>query len=127
MGFAQSDLNPVVDLRAEVEANPDLDFVSRVNGEPSVGTFRTFYEADARLAEDVEGRFLDTSITGVDDDFAESNLYQIKLATKEYATKSGFDSKAVWQDLKETPGLAVVNAFLVPARNNHDSLVTRPV
>ena len=118
MGFAQSDLNPVVDLRAEVEANPDLDFVSRVNGEPSVGTFRTFYEADARLAEDVEGRFLDTSITGVDDDFAESNLYQIKLATKEYATKSGFDSKAVWQDLKETPGLAVVNAFLVPARNN---------
>ena len=24
----------------------------------------------------------------------------------------------MWQDLKETPGLAVVNAFLVPARNN---------
>ena len=118
MGFAHSDLNPVANLREAVEASPDLAFVSRVNGQPSVGTFRTFGEADARLSEDTDGEALDTIITGVDDDFAESNLFQIKLATPEYATKSGFDSRAVWRDLMEKPGLAVVNAFMVPTRNN---------
>ena len=118
MAFAQSDLNPVVDLRDAVEANPDLDFVSRVDGSPSVGTFRTFREADARLSEEANGELLDTTVTGFDDDFVDSNLFQIKLATEKYAAESGFDNVAIWRDLSETPGLAVVNAFLVPTRNS---------
>ena len=118
LAFTQSDLNPVVDLGEAVAANPDLAFVSRVDGKPAVGTFRTFREADARLLEGVDREFLDTTITGVDDDFVGSNLFQIKLATEEYATESGFDNKAVWRALMEKPGLAVVNAFLVPTRNN---------
>ena len=118
MAFSQSDLNPVADLAAAVEANPDLAFVSTVDGEPSVGTFRTIFEAKGRLAEQTDEDFLDSSITGVDDDFVASNRFSIKLATPEYVTPSGFDSAAVWRALRDKPGLAVVNALLVPLRNS---------
>ncbi|MDA1349025.1 MAG: FtsX-like permease family protein [Chloroflexi bacterium] len=118
IAFAQSDLNPVADLSAAVDANPDLAFVSSENGMRSVGTFRTFFEAEARLSEETDEAYRDTSITGVDDDFVESNKFQIKLATAEYVSDSGFDGERVWRDLSEQPGLAVANAFLVPTRNN---------
>ncbi|MEE9199026.1 MAG: FtsX-like permease family protein [Dehalococcoidia bacterium] len=116
--FSQSDLNPVTDLGGAVAANPDLAFISRVGGEPSIGTFRTIFEADARLAEDAEGEFTDTFITGFDDDFASSNRFSIKLATAEFATDSGFDNAGVWTRLRDEPGLAVVNSLLVPTRNS---------
>ena len=118
MGFGQSDLNPLADLGAAVEANPDLTFVSRLDEGPSVGTFRTIWEADARLPGETGEEFLDTSITGFDDDFVVSNGFLIKLATPEFLTESGFDSAAVWEALRDNPGLAIVNAFLVPTRNN---------
>ena len=118
IAFAQSDLNPVADLPATVEANPDLAFVSRVNGTPSVGTFRTFHEAKARLSSLTGGDFRDTRIVGVDNDFIASNKFSIKLATAEYLTDSGFDGESVWRALRDKPGLAVVNAFLVPTRNS---------
>ena len=118
IAFSQSDLNPVTDLAAAVEANPDLAFVSRVNGEPSVGTFRSIFQAKGQLAGETEEEFSDTHVTGVDDDFVASNKFSIKLATAEYVTESGFDSAAVWRDLRDNPGLAVVNALLVPLRNS---------
>ena len=118
IAFAQSDLNPIADLPAAVDTNPDLAFVSRVNGTPSVGTFRTFDEAEARLSGLADLDFRDTRIVGVDNDFIASNKFSIKLATAEYATDSGFDGEAVWRDLRDKPGLAVVNAFLVPTRNS---------
>ena len=34
MAFSLNDTNPVTDLRAAIEANPDLEFVSRVEGAP---------------------------------------------------------------------------------------------
>ncbi|MFQ5873183.1 MAG: ABC transporter permease, partial [Dehalococcoidia bacterium] len=117
IAFAQSDLNPIADLAEAVESNPDLAFVSRPDGIPPVGTFRTIPQADARISEDPEEEFADTFLTGVDDDFVASNRFQIKLATAEYAKGSGFDSQRVWRDLRDKPGLAVVNAFLVPTRN----------
>ena len=118
IGFTHGDLNPVVDLRSTVDESADLQFVSRVDGEPSVGTFRTIGLADARLSDDEEGDFEDTLITGMDDDFIDSNLFEIKLATEKYATASGFDARAIWEDLRDDPGLAVVNAFMVPTRNS---------
>ena len=118
IAFSQSDLNPVADLAAAVEANPDLAFISRVDGEPSVGTFRTIFQAKGRLAQQTDEHFLDSSITGVDDDFVASNRFSIKLATPEFVTPSGFDSAAVWRALRDKPGLAVVNALLVPLRNS---------
>ena len=60
---------------------------------------------------------MDTVVTGVDDDFIASNRFQMKLAAPEYTTESGVDHPAVWRDLMEKPGLAVVNALLVPTRN----------
>ena len=127
IAFAQSDLNPVADLPATVKASPDLAFVSRVNGTPSVGTFRTFHEAEARLSSLTEGDFRDTSIVGVDNDFIDSNKFSIKLATAEYVTDSGFDGEAVWRALRDNPGLAVVNAFLVPTRNSFNFDVSSDV
>ncbi len=117
MAFAQGDLNPVLDLSESVESNPELAFVSRVEGKPAVGTFRAFGEAEARLSSDEYEELLDTVVTGVDDDFIDSNRFQMKLAAPEYTTESGVDHPAVWRDLVEKPGLAVVNALLVPTRN----------
>ena len=117
MAFARSDLNPIADLASTVEADPELAFVTRVDGKPSVGTFRTIRRAEAKLSESEEGDFADTSITGVDDDFVESTKYDIKLTTQEFTGSSGVDSAAVWRALRDQPGLAIVNAFLVPTRN----------
>ena len=118
MALSVADVNPVPDLGQAVGENPDLAFVTRVNGEPSVGTFRTIPQADARLDQAVKGEFEDTLITGVDDDFVASNNFFIKLATADYATDSGFDHARVWRDLRDNEGLALVNALLVPSRNN---------
>ena len=118
IAFTRSDLNPVADLRASVEANPDLAFVERVDGAPSVGTFRTVYRADARLSSDDGGEFADTILTGVGADFLASNEFTIPLAAAEYVVDGEVDSAAVWRALRADPSLAVVNAVLVPTRNN---------
>ena len=125
MAFSSGDLNPIGNTAEAVEANSDLAFVSRVNGVPSVGTFRTIWQAQAGLGDlNAEGQFDDgseyrnTDIVGVDDDFVSTNEFVIELATSEYAGSGGFDSAAVWQDVGDKPGLAVVSALLVPTRNN---------
>ena len=118
MAFSLNETNPVTDLTAAIEANPDLDFVSRVDGKPSVGILRNIWEADARLTDRAEEGYLDTILTGVDDDFADSNLYRIMLSAPEYLDDGEVDTRKLWRDVKEKPGLAVVNSFLVPSRNN---------
>ena len=118
MAFSLNETNPVTDLTAAIEANPDLDFVSRVDGKPSVGILRNIWEADARLTDGAEEGYLDTILTGVDDDFADSNLYRIMLSAPEYLDDGEVDTRKLWRDVKEKPGLAVVNSFLVPSRNN---------
>ena len=118
MAFSLNETNPVTDLTAAIEANPDLDFVSRVDGKPSVGILRNIWEADARLTDGAEDEYLDTILTGVDDDFADSNLYRIMLSAPEYLDDGEVDTRKLWRDVKEKPGLAVVNSFLVPSRNN---------
>lgn len=125
MAFSSGDLNPIGNTAEAVEANSGLSFVSRVNGAPSVGTFRTIWQADAGLGDaDSEGVFEDgneyksTAIVGVDDDFVSSNGFVIELATSEYDAPGGFDSAAIWRDIARKPGLAIVNALLLPTRNN---------
>ena len=118
IAFTRSDLNPVTDLQAAVVANPDLAFVERVDGAPSVGTFRTVYRADARLSSDDGGEFADTILTGVGADFLASNEFTIALAAEEYVVDGEVESAAVWRALQADPSLAVVNAVLVPTRNN---------
>lgn len=118
IGFARSDLNPVADVAASVESNPDLDIIERAGGIPSVGTFHSIFQADARLASDTDGDYLDTVIVGVDDPFLATNGFTIALTTPEYTVDGEADARAVWEALRANPGLAVVNAILVPTRNN---------
>ena len=95
-----------------------MAFIERVDGSPSVGTFRTVYKAEARLASDASGEYADTTITGVGDDFFATNQFGIALAAPEYTLEDGVDSAAVWRAVQANPGLAVVNATIVPTRNN---------
>ena len=118
IGFSRGDLNPVGDLRAAVADNPNLDFIERVDGAPSVGTLHTVYQADARLASDSTGEFADTTITGVGDDFFETNNFNVALAVPGYTLEDGADRAAVWDAVQANPGLAVVNANIVPKRTN---------
>jgi putative ABC transport system permease protein len=116
--FSQSDLNPVSNLKGVLESTPELDFIRSDNGDPVIGTFRTIRQADARLSGNVDASFKDTSLTGVDDDFISSNRYSFELATSYYMNPSGVDNDGVWRALRDNPGLAVVNAALIPTRNN---------
>ncbi len=118
IALSVSDLNPVQDLTSEVSVREDLSFVARVDGIPAVGTLRTIFDAEGTLGERPDDEPLETTITGVDDDFVRSNQFGIKLATSEFATEEGFDAAAVWRALRDNPGLAVVNAIMIPSRNN---------
>ncbi len=117
-GFAGNKLNPVGDLRDTVDANPDLDFVERINGAPSVGTFSTIYQADARLTSVSAGEYADTTLTAVGEDFLDSNQYDIVLSTTKYTRGDEVDSAAVWEAVARNPGLAIINGTLVPSRTN---------
>lgn len=117
MAISLNDTNPVADLPSAIEANPELDFVRRVDGRPSVGILRNIFEASARLTNVPGEDFDDTILTGVDDDFVDTNRYEIMLAAPEYVKDGEVDTDRLWQDVKENPGLAVVNSFLVPSRN----------
>ncbi len=118
VGFVGAELNPVGDLRVAVEANPDLAFIERVVGVPSVCTFHTILQADARLASDTTGQFADTTVTGVGNDFFATNRFGIALAAPEYSGDDGPDATAVWSAVQANPGLAVVNDTIVPRRTN---------
>ena len=117
IGFVGANLNPIDDLGAAVEANPDLGFVERVDGAPSVGTLHTVDKADARLASDSSGEYADTTVTGVGDDFFATNGFGMALAASEYTRADGPDSAAVWRAVRENPGLAIASATIVPSRN----------
>ncbi len=116
-GFAQSNLSPITNLGVTVDSAPDLAFVTREDGSPSVGALRTIGKAEGRLASDTDGGYRDTAISGLDDDFIETNEFGIRLATSEYLEGSEFNAERVWRDLREKPGLAVVNASMVPTRD----------
>ena len=120
LAFAGNDLNPIADLSARVEANPDLSIIERKNGLPQVGTFRTDYRAAAHLSATPDAEDDDTVLIGVDDDFVASSGFPFSLTTAEYVTESGIDHQALWDDLRDKPGLAVANALLVPTRSGFD-------
>ncbi len=118
LAFAGNDLNPLKDLPSRVEADSNLSIVEKVDGKPQVGTFRTDYQASARLSAISEAESKNTILTGVDDDFVTSSGFPFSLTTAEYVTDSGIDHQALWDDLRDEPGLAVVNALLVPRRSD---------
>ena len=118
VGFVAGGLNPIEDLGATVTANPDLDFVTRVNGAPSVGSLRTVFQSEGRLTESDSEEFKGVTISGVDDNFIASNDFGLTLATEEYTVNGEVDADRLWQALRDNPGLAIANAFMLPARND---------
>jgi putative ABC transport system permease protein len=118
VGFAGNDLNPIQDLATTVEGNPDLGFVSRMDGRPSVGTLRSVFQAEGALPSVDSNDFKGVTVNGVGDDFVASNEFGFTLATAEYTVDGEVDAERLWRDLREKPGLAVANAFMLPARNN---------
>ncbi len=106
------------ELGPALEADPDLAFVERTDGVPSVGTFHTIYQAGSRLATDSSGEYADTTLTAVGDDFFESNQYRIALTVPDYTLEDEADSAAVWEAVRTNPGLAIVNATIVPSLSN---------
>ena len=103
IGFVGGNLNPIDDLSAAVAGNPDLAFVERIDGAPSVGTFHTISKADGRLASDTSGEYADTTVTGVGNDFFATNRFGIALAAPEYTREGGPDSAAVWGAVQANP------------------------
>jgi putative ABC transport system permease protein len=116
IALAQTDVNPLADVNGAIAANPDLSFITRRDGQPSVGTVRTILRARAKLAERKE--FKTALVVGVDRNFVDSNSFGIKLATTEFRDSDAFDAPALWNALAMRPGTAVVNAFLLPRRAN---------
>ena len=94
------------------------DFTEDMSGFFLVGTFPTIFQADARLASDSSGEIVDTTVTGVGEDFFATNRFGIALAAPEYTGDDGPDAAAVWSAVQANPGLAVVNATIVPRRTN---------
>ena len=99
-----------------MEADPNLSVVARVDGQPQVGTFRTDGQAAARLSATPDAEPGRTTLTGVDDDFVAYGDFRFALSTAEYVTDDGIDRQQLWNDLRDTPGLAIVSALLVPRR-----------
>ena len=94
------------------------DFTEDMSGFFLVGTFPTIFQTDARLASDCSGEIVDTTVTGVGEDFFATNRFGIALAALEYTVDDGPDAEAVWGAVQANPGLAVVNATIVPRRTN---------
>jgi len=112
VGYVLSDLNPIQDMQIKIDSTEELSFVTEVS------TFRTVSDTEGLVIDSNQTDFISTNITGVDDNFMESNKFRISLATEKYVTETGFDSKAVWADLKNNPGFAVVDSGMLPAKNS---------
>ena len=127
-GFVRSDLNPIADLSSRVVDDPELALVAGASEMPQVGTFRTVGAIRGSLPDhppaDQADPYMQTTVTGVDSDFIRSNRFKIELATRDYATADGFDSRRIWEDLEANPGLAVVDSLMLNRLNTFQFALT---
>ena len=77
------------------------DFTEDMSGFFLVGTFPSIFQADARLASDSSGEFVDTTVTGVGDDFFATNRFGIALPSDQFT-------------LNDVEGLLVENDYMDP-------------
>jgi len=112
VGYVLSDLNPIPNMQEKISASDGLSFIT------NVGTFRTVRDTEGMVANSNQSDFVKTNITGIDDGFLEFNQFRFGLATQKYVTEEGFDSRALWEDLKNNPGLAVVDSDMIPQKNS---------
>ena len=104
---------PIVDIRQAVEEAPGLGILDF----EAIGGY-TRIPIDARQvgAEDQRWNEGAQAVRAADDAFLDANEYKLKLIAEGY----GPTGREVWQALKNNPGLAVVEGWLVPNSPDHE-------
>jgi putative ABC transport system permease protein len=101
-----SPVNPITDMRAAIASSPDL----RASDFPVVAE-QSYLPVEAR--QDGGSGFADYQVRGLDDAYLEGTRFGLASTARGYP-----DARAVWRALAREPGLAVVDPFVVPHRNN---------
>jgi putative ABC transport system permease protein len=102
-----SPVSPILDLDRRLAATPGLDRADFT----SVSS-ESFLPVKARQGGD--RAYEDYAVRGLDDAFLETTTYGLAARAR------GYDSAAaVWRALRDRPGLAVVDAYAVPRRQNY--------
>ncbi len=98
--------NPVEDLTAVVRGTPGLSEPVEVVANQSTALI------EARQS-DTERGFEAYPLRGFDESFLDANTYELGAIAKGYGSAA-----EVWQAIRDQPGLAVVDAFAAPHREN---------
>ena len=101
-----SPVNPVGDMKAAIAASPTL----RASDFPVVAA-QSYLPVEAR--QDGTADFADYQVRGLDDSYLEHTRFGLATTARGYSS-----AREVWRALREHPGLAVVDPFVVPHRNN---------
>ena len=99
--------NPLPDLEAAITANPDLN----PNDYERIGGL-SFMPADFRQV-DTDNEAATWFVRGADDGYLTDRDIGMRIVADGYE-----DADAVWDAVRTTRGLAVVDSFVVPSRNN---------
>jgi putative ABC transport system permease protein len=101
-----SPVNPITDMRAAIASSPAL----RASDYPVIGA-QSYLPVEAR--QDGDSTFADYQVRGLDDAYLKSTRFGLASMAQGYGS-----ARDVWRALKREPGLAVVDPFVVPHRNN---------
>ncbi len=103
--------NPVGDLKAALESNPSVD-TTRFTAVGAVLFPNLFTGSEVRQVENgvAAGEWKDYPVQGLNDGFLAAAHIPLQTRARAYA-----DDAAVWQAVRTTPGLAIVDANTVAA------------
>ena len=93
--------NPIGDIRAAIDENPDL---SLADFEDIGGYVQA--PVDVRQPGASSQRWKGYSLLAGDDEFLDASRFEFKIATEEY----GSTKEEIWQALRQDPNLAVIDA-----------------
>ena len=99
-------MNPITDMRAAVASSPRL----RASDFPVVAA-QSYLPVQAR--QDGRSGFADYQVRGLDDAYLKGTRFRLASTARGYQRAGD-----VWRALQREPGLAVVDPFVVPHRNN---------
>jgi putative ABC transport system permease protein len=102
-------VRPIEDIHAEVAADDALAHarIDAIGGQSTV-------PVEVRQAG--EGAFADYPLRGVDDEFVDTTTYELATVAEGYGS-----SADAWRALADHPGLAIVDPYAVPRRNDYGS------
>jgi putative ABC transport system permease protein len=110
---ATSFTNPVQDLGEAIAAKPELD----AGAYQDIGSVSAL-PMKARQPDGQVTDFRDYVLRGADDSYLSGLELDFALKAEGYET-----AEEVWEAVRTTPGLAVVDAFAVPSRNTFNVII----